>query len=289
MQGWRYCARGEGVLRHLRPRVERWQAHAGGVGGAMSKHVLRLKVAPRFLALTDDGGGTASESDLAAINALPGMLSPLTADEIFVRSCDAINTRPLFNGLVVPEESVRKIAALAFDHPIQRNHDTYTSEGLPVGRIFSSTMVTDDQGDPCNRQRFYMVREPLTESLVRRMDGGVLREVSISFAHDLLECSICNTDLWDCSHVTGEDYEGQKCVASVKGVTEYYETSLVWAGMAQGTSIKMAAARFGEFDAMLARKAEAAAKVRREVDWFAEWAKDGRSTATWPEGFFSTQ
>jgi hypothetical protein len=80
------------------------------------------------------------------------------------------------------------------------------------------------------------------------------------------------------------DYEGQCCYGTVLGVSEYFETSLVWAGMADGTKIKMAAARFGEFDQMMARKAEAAAKDRRAVDWFADWTRQDRE---WPAGFFS--
>lgn len=250
-------------------------------------HILRLKVAPRFLSLAEDGGGAPAQSDLDAINAMPGLLRALSLDEVFIRSCDAINTRPLANGLLVPEDSVRAIASLAYDHPIQRNHDTYSSEGLPVGRIFSSTMATDDQGMPCNRQRFYMVKEPLTQSLVQRMDGGVLREVSVSFAHDLLECSICETDLYDCAHIPGEEYDGKVCQARVLGVSEYFETSLVWAGMAEGTKIKMAASRFwSDFDKMLERKMEAAVNGRRQTEWFADWARSQAPPSTWSSGFF---
>ena len=255
-------------------------------------HVLKLRVPTRYVACAADGegapAGSASDSDLAKINAMPGVIEPLSAEDVFVFSCEAISTRVLLNGLQMPEESLRQLAALAYDHPIQRNHDTWTSEGLPIGRIFESSVGPDSRGDLCNLQRFYMVREPLTESLAKRMKGGIITEDSVSFAHDTLKCSICQTDLYQCSHLPLEQYDGKTCLGIVLDVCEYFETSLVWAGMADGTRIRMAASRDGELEQMLARKVEASAKDRREVEWVAEWAKikNVEPGSAWSEDFF---
>lgn len=243
----------------------------------MTLHALRLvnRLALAAPAEPDD-------DDMAKVNAVA--LAPLTADQVFIFSCDAINTRPMSSGLVVPEESVRAIAGLAYGAPIQRNHDTYSADGLPIGFVFESTMGVDDQGDPCNRQRFFMVKDPLTESLAARMRAGIIREVSVAFGYQKLECSIDGGDLWECSHMPGEAYEGKTCQGIVRQPEEYDETSLVWRGAADRTKIRMAAARFREFDELVEKRREHLAQRSKTESWLIDWA--AKKASGWPEGFF---
>lgn len=185
--------------------------------------------------------------DLNLINA-SGPLRPLTADDVIVRSCLAINTQRMESGIQMPDEEVRAIAGKSVGAPIQRNHDTFTGDGLPVGRIFSANANQNGDTMEC-RQRFYLMRDAEGLSLAQRIDGGVIQEVSCSFTYDRMECSIDGGDMWDCNHVPNEEYNGKQCTAIVRGVDEYLETSLVWKGAARGTKIGLVAmfsASFGE-------------------------------------------
>lgn len=198
------------------------------------------------LAATTEGGPASGATDahLAAINAMPGVLTPLTAADLFVRECVAINDQPLKNGLRLGPAELGQIAALSPGKGIHRNHDTWTAEGgLPVGRIFAARMVGGEV-----IQTFYILATDEGVDLVRQIDGGAITEVSVSFMYDQLMCSICDTSLFDCAHVPLETYDGKMCEGLVRGVTEYLETSLVWQGMANETRIKMAAALRADCD-----------------------------------------
>lgn len=207
--------------------------------------------------------GAPSATDLEAINAMKHrVLVARTPDNCVVRTFDALSTRELrgyMEGCYVPEMSLQQIASLAYDTPIQCNHDTYSANGLPVGRTFRAQMVMDDQGDPCVRMTYFSPLTASTEELDGRIMGGAIGEVSCSFGYTKLECSICHGDVWDqesgCAHLPGETYEGRRMMAAVLGVDEYEETSFVWKGAAEGTRFRIAAAHYSsDFGDLMASK-----------------------------------
>lgn len=225
-------------------RVELAGGPATVEGGAM-KQYLRHSIPARFAAgPSPEGERPASgctDAHLAAINAMPGVLKPLTAADVYVRRCVAINDLPLKNGLQLGAAELAAIAQMSPGHGIHVNHDIYTSEGgLPLGRIFAA-VLTSASGRSQVEQDFYLMADDETTDLVARIDAGVITEVSVSFAYDQLICSICQTDLAECAHWPMEVYDGKTCMGMVRGVNEYFETSLVWQGMANETSIRMAA------------------------------------------------
>lgn len=252
-----YPDRGDaGEVRRLLERVELAQSAEAVQGGAMKSRMLLM--AGRVLKLAADSEGRpvsgATDAHLAAINALPGTLSPMTASDLFVRECVAINDRPLKNGLKLGASELGQIAAMSPGKGIHRNHDTWTSEGgLPIGRIFAARM---EGGEVI--QTFYILATDDGVDLAKLIDGGAISEVSVSFMYDELVCSICDKVIemgWDDPphpHYPLELYEGETCYWLVSGVNEYLETSLVWQGMANDTRIKMAASRCLSSDSDLA-------------------------------------
>jgi hypothetical protein len=228
---------------------------------------------------------TPNQNDLDAINLMKNrVLVPRTVENVFIRECEALSTRPMNSGLIVPEASVRQIAALAYDAPIQLNHDTFSSEGLPIGRVFESSVTTNESGDIVNVQRFFVPRTPVTEEIMARVDGGAINEVSVSFGYDRMECTICHGDMFDCEHMPGTEYAGAVCHGLVLDIGEYFETSLVWAGAADGTRIRMAAARFGAVrDLLKAKRTMRDAQRQNEVDWVLDMAHRDK----WSEKFFN--
>lgn len=81
---------------------------------------------------------------------------------------------------------------------------------LPIGYSVSGTY--DETG---TKKRvvsgFYTVRGlPETDDLIRRMESGLLRDVSVGFHGGTMRCDICQQDFWDCRHFPGLKYEEKK-------------------------------------------------------------------------------
>ncbi|MDE6763374.1 MAG: hypothetical protein K2J73_06820, partial [Oscillospiraceae bacterium] len=75
----------------------------------------------------------------------------------------------------------------------------------------------------------YMVRTSSNADLIREIDGGIKKEVSVSCTADRQICSICGTDrrVKACHHVKGRRYDGKKCFVSLEDISDAYEWSFV--------------------------------------------------------------
>ena len=203
---------------------------AAGIKGAPSGE------APPF-------GGT--DADLAAINAARRIATDRTSDNTYVRVGDVISTAPLKNGLRLRKEGVEAIVNLAVGSPLLCNHDRGKSsgiDGLPVGWAFRSEMV-EQAGEYWARFYFAIPRTQVTQELVARVDGGAISELSAGFAYEGITCGICNGDMDICAHMPNTEYDNKVAYGYVENPQEYYETSLVWMGMANDTRLRIAASR----------------------------------------------
>jgi len=199
------------------------------------------------LAQGAEPGGGATAEQLAKINAMPQVKRPLAAGEVYVRGSWAINDQVWHNGYRIETVGIAKIAELAVGAPLMANHDTYGGfAALPAGRIFDSSVARRADGSTWALLWVWMPATEFTTELVQRMDGGAIGESSIQIGCTLVECSICGTDMWECAHVPLRTYDGKVCEGIVRGVTDFYELSMVWAGAAKGTEWILAAARCGE-------------------------------------------
>lgn len=55
---------------------------------------------------------------------------------------------------------------------------------------------------------FYTIRGLAdTDDLIRRMQGGLVRDVSVGFHGGRMVCDLCGQDFWDCRHFPGLKYE----------------------------------------------------------------------------------
>jgi len=215
----------------------------------------------------------ASAEQLAAINRMPQVLRPLAESDVYVRGVYAINDQQMWNGYRIETPGVLKIAALAVGRPVLANHDTYGGfDSLPAGRVFAGDGLRRADGSTWAVLSAWFPQTEFTTELVQRIDGGAIGEVSVQILVDLLECSICKTDLWECAHVPLQSYDGKQCEAIVRGVTDFLELSMVWAGMAKGTSWFMAAARGREAMAADRFIAERKPRTAALADLFAKAA-----------------
>lgn len=75
----------------------------------------------------------------------------------------------------------------------------------------------------------YMVRTGKNEDLIKEIDGGIKKEVSVGCAVKDNICSICGKELGrkDCRHIKGKKYNGKLCFSILSTVTDAYEWSFV--------------------------------------------------------------
>lgn len=115
-----------------------------------------------------------------------------------------------------------------FDHNVKGSNQT--------SRIFNTQVVLDDSkttkyGTPYKylKGNAYMVRTSSNEDLIKEIDGGIKKEVSISCTAKTHRCSICGKDRYNnsCNHVSGKYYGGKLCYTILDDITDAYEWSFV--------------------------------------------------------------
>ncbi len=73
----------------------------------------------------------------------------------------------------------------------------------------------------------YMLRGGENDQLIRSIEAGIRREVSISCAVAAKRCSVCGQEYGHCHHQKGIEYDGQICHVVLAEPTDAYEWSFV--------------------------------------------------------------
>lgn len=75
----------------------------------------------------------------------------------------------------------------------------------------------------------YMVRTDSNADLIREIDGGIKKEVSVSCSAGRQICSVCGADRSEkpCRHVKGRRYDGKRCFFTLEDISDAYEWSFV--------------------------------------------------------------
>ena len=182
---------------------------------------------------TASAAAAPGREDLAAINRLSRR--ELKEEEVYlfsVRLCDNQTDR---DDEYFDRRALEKLAALfvgktgVFDHSWSAREQT--------ARIYRTELVEEpgrvtEAGEAgCWLKGYaYMLRTPETEPVIAQIEGGILKEVSVSCAVSRCVCSICGSDIQDrgqCSHVKGRYYEGRRCIVRLADPTDAYEWSFV--------------------------------------------------------------
>lgn len=157
----------------------------------------------------------------------------LSADEVFIFSVtlcdneiDRDNERFTRESL---EEMAKKFIGVTgiFDHDPKGGNQT--------ARIFSTEVIEEERENSVGEKYAYlkgyayMVRTSSNADLIREIDGGIKKEVSVSCTAERQICSVCGTDrrVKACHHVKGRRYDGKKCFVSLEGISDAYEWSFV--------------------------------------------------------------
>ena len=166
--------------------------------------------------------GVPDEKALAKIRAFSK--AELSAEEVYafqVRLCDDQTDRDFER---FDTGALTKLAELFVGKTGIMDHN-WSAEGQ-VARIFDAE-VQEEAGVHYICAHCYMLRSEKNAVLIREIEGGIKREVSVSCAMSGAVCSVCGKEYGVCEHRKGVTYDGKQCVAVLCGPTDAYEFSFV--------------------------------------------------------------
>lgn len=176
------------------------------------------------------------DTEMAAINRLS--LKPLARDDVAIFSMDLCNNQVDRHCTRFAPRALREITGMIVGKPVMENHDLpnmFNRGSQPRGTFFQSRLHADASKTSV-RADFYMLRTEENADFIKNIEGGVYRGTSIGFIPGEIGCSVCESDLRQCAHMPGEDYNGHRCHGVIHDVQDVLEGSLVPIG-SQSTEI----------------------------------------------------
>jgi len=176
--------------------------------------------------------GTPSEDDLALIH--KWTRRELSADEVYVFRANLCDNEIDRDGERFTRAALETLANLLIGKTGLFDHSNKSCD--QVMRVYSARVIDgpargNSLGEPyaALNARVYMLRGGENEALIRAIDGGIKKEVSISCAVKRVICSVCGKAYGreGCNHRKGELYDGAPCHAVLDEPTDAYEFSFV--------------------------------------------------------------
>ena len=130
--------------------------------------------------------------------------------------------------------ALHKLAELFVGKPVIADH--CPSAGSQTARLFACGAETDPVrlascGEPYTELygKAYMVRTEGNADLIKEIDGGIRKEVSVNCSIRRRLCSVCGANLYQtpCGHVPGQVYDGKVCHHILDDPMDAYELSFV--------------------------------------------------------------
>ena len=166
--------------------------------------------------------GAPSEEQLEKINRLTK--TKVTAEDVYVFSVRLCDDQVDRDDERFSEACIRELAALFVGKTGIMDH-AWSAE-KQVARIFDTEVLTQN-GVTMLKGWAYMLRGAETDGLIRQIEGGIKKEVSIGCAVRRKMCSICGEEYGACGHVKGETYGTERCAAVLCEAVDAYEFSFV--------------------------------------------------------------
>lgn len=173
---------------------------------------------------------TLSEDDLRLIN--QHTLREFTADELYafkLLMCDNEIDRDLERFSV---DALHGLAKLYKGKTMLRDH--VASSMCQTARIYETEVVQDaerktSQGEPYSAltAKVYMVRTESNADLIKEIEAGIKKEVSVGCIVNRFSCSVCGNESGKCRHMPGRTYDGLYCHTLINDPKDAYEVSFV--------------------------------------------------------------
>jgi len=176
--------------------------------------------------------GTPTEDDLALIHRWTRR--ELAPEEVYVFQANLCDNEIDRDGERFTRPALEALANLLIGKTGLFDHSGKT--GDQVMRIYAAQVIEDPtrqtktgESYAALNARVYLLRGGENEALIRAIDGGIKKEVSISCAVKRVVCSVCGKIYGreGCSHRKGEMYDGNLCHAVLDEPTDAYEFSFV--------------------------------------------------------------
>ena len=177
---------------------------------------------------TTNAISTISDKDMALINSFA--LRELSKDEVFSFSvilCDNDIDRDFER---FSEESLKTLEQLFVGKTGILNHSMKSED--QSCRTYKTKLIADSSKKTTDGKPYvylkawcYTVRSEKNDALIRDIESGIKKEVSISCSSASRICSICGEK--NCSHLAGRKYNGKRCVKTIDDITDAYEWSFV--------------------------------------------------------------
>lgn len=167
--------------------------------------------------------GTVTDAEMAAINAQA--IRELSPDDVYVFHVNACDDRIDRDYERFPVDTLMALAPMFIGKPVISDHDWSAAE--QVARIFSASVEAQPDGASALRLSCYMLKDDRTKAIIDKIEGGILREVSVGCRIKNLKCSICGGNARECSHWAGREYEGKTCIYELTDPIDAFELSFV--------------------------------------------------------------
>lgn len=172
--------------------------------------------------------GNPTDYDMTLINKYS--LRELQKDEVFCFSvilCDNDIDRDFE---CFDEDSLKTLEKLFVGKTGILNHSMRSED--QSCRTYKTQLIRDNTRQTLTGEPYmylkawcYTVRSEKNESLIKDIESGIKKEVSISCASSRKVCSICGSE--KCNHISGKIYGGEYCHKTIKDITDAYEWSFV--------------------------------------------------------------
>lgn len=175
---------------------------------------------------------TVNSETLAKINKFTRR--ELTADEVFCFSVILCDNEIDRDNEKFSVDALNKLAQLYVGKTGIFNHDPKGEN--QTARIYDTAVIKDETRKTADREVYtylqaevYMVKTEKNADLIKEIDGGIKKEVSVGCAVEREICSICGKDRRTnpCNHRKGASYGGKKCFGILNSPTDAYEWSFV--------------------------------------------------------------
>lgn len=166
--------------------------------------------------------GAPDAAQLEKINRLTK--TPLQAQEVYVFSVRLCDDQPDREHEQFSRQALRELAPMFVGKTGIADH-AWSSE-QQTARIFD-TGIAYEAGAMYLKAWAYMLRGEKTEALIREIEGGIKKEVSVGCAVRRRVCSVCGAEYGSCEHRKGEQYGAQVCTAILCEPLDAYEFSFV--------------------------------------------------------------
>ncbi len=154
-------------------------------------------------------------------------------DNVNIRVMYIVNDRVNSHGGRFKRADLLKLCSLIVDTPVLIGHNRARE---PLARNFHAELEHID-GTLWLKSYFYWpsVPDSKRDTLLEKIDSGILKECSISFVYTFPECSECGQDMRNCPHEIGAGEGNSKVHFIYNGISQVMETSLVYKGSVKGT------------------------------------------------------